>query len=37
MKLSMNMGGSVVSKNILARNGRIKWCVRETGVTAIDN
>ena len=37
MKQSMNMGGSVVSKNILEKNGRIKWCFREESVNAIDN
>lgn len=37
MKQSMNMGGSIASKNILEKNGRIKWCFREQGVNAIDN
>ena len=37
MKQSMNMGGSVVSKNILEKNGRIKWCFREESVNAVDN
>lgn len=37
MKQSMNMGGSVVSRNILEKNCRIKWCFREESVNAIDN
>lgn len=37
MKQSMNMGGSIVSKNILKGKGRIKWCFREQSVNAIDN
>ena len=37
MKQSMNMGGSIATKNILERNGRIKWCFREESVNAIDN
>lgn len=37
MKKSMNMGGSVVSKNILEKNGRIKWCFREESVNSVDN
>ena len=37
MRQSMNMGGSIVSKNILQNNGRIKWCFREESVNAIDN
>ena len=37
MKQSMNMGGSIASKNILEKHGRIKWCFREEGVNAIDN
>ena len=37
MHKSMNMGGSIVSKNILEKKGRIKWCFREKGVNNIDN
>ena len=37
MKQSMNMGGSIVSKNILENKGRIKWCFRENPVNSIDN
>lgn len=37
MKKSMNMGGSVVSKNILEAKGRLKWCFREQSVNNIDN
>lgn len=37
MKESMNLGGSVVSKNILEGKGRLKWCVKEDGITEIDN
>lgn len=37
MKQSMNMGGSIASKNILEKNGRIKWCFREESVNVIDN
>ena len=37
MKQSMNMGGSIATKNILEKNGRIKWCFREESVNAIDN
>ena len=37
MKQSMNMGGSIVSKNILENKGRIKWCFREESVNPVDN
>ena len=37
MKQSMNMGGSIVSKNILEKRGKIKWCFREESVNALDN
>lgn len=37
MKKSMNMGGSVVSKNILENKGRLKWCFRENSVNEVDN
>ena len=37
MKQSMNMGGSIVSRNILEGKGKIKWCFRENSVNQIDN
>ena len=37
MNKSMNLGGAIVSKNILERKGRIKWCFREESVNDIDN
>ena len=37
MKQSMNMGGSIVSRNILENKGRVKWCIREEPVHAVDN
>ena len=37
MKKSMNMGGSIVSKNILENKGRIRWVAREEGVNHLDN
>ncbi len=37
MKQSMNMGGAVVSKNILENKGRIKWCFREESINPMDN
>ena len=37
MKQSMNMGGSIVSKNILESKGRVKWCFRENSVDPVDN
>lgn len=37
MKKSMNMGGSIVSKNILENKGRIKWCFREESMNPVDN
>lgn len=37
MKKSMNMGGSIVSKNILEHKGKLKWCFREQSVNEIDN
>lgn len=30
-------GGCVVSKNILSRKGKLKWCVREDPVNDVDN
>ena len=32
-----NAGGCVVSKNILSNAGRLKWCIREESVNAVDN
>ena len=37
MHSTMNLGGSVVSKNILEKRGRLKWCFREESVNNIDN
>lgn len=37
MHKSMNMGGSIVSRNILEKKGRVKWCFREAGVNNMDN
>lgn len=37
MKQSMNMGASVISRNIWDKKGRIKWCIKEKGVHALDN
>ena len=37
MNESMNLGGSVVSRNIYEKKGRLKWCVKEEGVTELDN
>ena len=37
MKQSMNMGGSIVSRNVLENKGRLKWCFREDPVNAVDN
>ena len=34
---SMNMGGSIASRNILENKGRLKWCVREQSVNELDN
>lgn len=33
----MNLGGSIVSKNILEQQGRLKWCFRERSVNELDN
>ena len=35
MKQNMNMGGSIVSMNILEKKGRMKWCFREESVLNI--
>lgn len=37
MNNSMNMGGSIVSKNILENKGRLKWCFRENAINPLDN
>lgn len=37
MKDSIGMGGSVVSKNILNKNGNVKWCIKEKPLNHIDN
>lgn len=33
----MNLGGCVVSKNILEGKGRLTWCIKEDPVNDIDN
>ena len=33
----MNMGGCIVSRNILENKGRLKWCFREESVNRLDN
>ena len=37
MKTSMNMGGSIASRNIIEKKGKIKWCVKEKSVDSLDN
>ena len=37
MNKSMNLGGAVVSRNILEGKGRVKWCFIEESVNDIDN
>lgn len=37
MNKSMNLGGSIISKNILEKKGKLRWCVRENGVNDLDN
>ena len=34
---SMGMGGSIVSRNILEKKGRLKWCIKEAPVNPVDN
>ena len=34
---SMNMGGSIASRNILENKGRLKWCIREKSCNDLDN
>lgn len=34
---SMNMGGAVVSRNLLENKSRLKWCFRENSVNEVDN
>ena len=31
------MGGSIASKNILEKKGRLKWCIKEESVHPLDN
>ena len=33
----MNLGGSIVSINILQKKAKLKWCIREEGVNKLDN
>ena len=33
----LNMGGSIVSNNILSGCGKLKWCVREESLHPVDN
>ncbi|MCA1057599.1 DUF2185 domain-containing protein [Rossellomorea aquimaris] len=37
MKKSSELGGSVVSKNILNSKGKLKWCIKEEPVNDVDN
>ncbi|MET3659176.1 immunity protein Imm33 domain-containing protein [Sporosarcina psychrophila] len=37
MKKSSGLGGSVVSNNILRNKGKLKWCIKEKPVNALDN
>ena len=37
MRKSMNMGGSVVSRNILEGKGKLKWCFCFFSVHEVDN
>lgn len=37
MKKSMNLGGSIVSENILKKMRKLKWCIRESSVNDLDN
>lgn len=32
-----NMGGSIISKNILQNKGKIKWCIKEKPRNNLDN
>lgn len=34
---SANMGGSIISKNILQNKGKIKWCIKEKPRNNLDN
>ena len=36
-KTRRNLGGSIVSKNILEGKGKLKWCVRAEPVDPVDN
>lgn len=37
MNKGMDLGGSIVSKNILERKGNLKWCIKESSVNELDN
>jgi len=37
LKKSSGLGGSVVSNNILQNKGKLKWCIKEQPVNALDN
>lgn len=37
MKKSSGLGGSVVSNNILQNKGKLKWCIKEQPLNALDN
>lgn len=32
-----NMGGSIISRNIIEGKGKIKWCIKEEPINSIDN
>lgn len=34
---SAGLGGSVVSKNILNGNGKLKWCIKDCPINEFDN
>lgn len=37
MNNSMNMGGSIISNNILENKAKLKWCFGENGINELDN
>lgn len=37
VKFISNAGGCIVSKNILKKSGKLKWCVREESMNKVDN
>ena len=37
MENSLNMGGCIVSRNILENKAKLKWCFREEGINELDN